>query len=76
MTLRKAKAMRRIVVEARTRSVKVTVRNSGRKGKEGKGRIVLGGWVWHSRWRSRWKGVVWRRVKVAYSWEVYNVRAD
>ena len=32
MTLRKAKAIRRIVVEARTRSVKVTVRKSGLKG--------------------------------------------
>ena len=32
MTLRKAKDIRRIVVEARTRSVRVTVRKSGRKG--------------------------------------------
>ena len=57
MTLRKAKAIKSMVVEARTKSVRVTVRKSGRKGKEGNGRILLVGWTWQSRYRSRWKGI-------------------
>ena len=49
MTLRKASAMSKIVVEASTKSVRVTDRNSGLKGKVGNGKIVLEGWVWQSK---------------------------